>query len=56
MKIIRDLIRDHGMTLSQMENMMVSAAVDHAGGNISRAAAILGITRGQLSYRQKRID
>ncbi|MBN3804801.1 AAA domain-containing protein [Paraburkholderia sp. Ac-20336] len=53
--IVSELMRRHGVTLAQMERTMVSAAVDQAGGNASRAAAILGITRGQLAYRRKQL-
>jgi DNA-binding NtrC family response regulator len=43
-----------GLTLDQLEQLLLHYAVDQAGGNLSGAARILGITRPQLSYRLKR--
>jgi two-component system, NtrC family, response regulator HydG len=31
--------------------MLIEAAVERAGGNLSQAARMLGITRPQLAYR-----
>ncbi|MDE0157571.1 MAG: sigma 54-interacting transcriptional regulator [Gammaproteobacteria bacterium] len=41
--------------LLNFENALIKVAVDKAGGNISSAAATLGMTRGQLDYRLKKI-
>ncbi|MEM5427711.1 sigma 54-interacting transcriptional regulator [Cupriavidus oxalaticus] len=54
-EIVGGLMKDRGLTLEGMENTMVEAAIEHAGGNMSRAAALLGISRGQLLYRRKRL-
>lgn len=54
-EIVGALIKDRGLTLDDMENTMVEAAIAHSDGNMSRAAALLGITRGQLTYRRKRL-
>jgi DNA-binding NtrC family response regulator len=54
-EIIGGLIKDRALTLEDMENTMVEAAIAHADGNMSRAAALLGISRGQLLYRRKRV-
>ena len=43
------------MTLDQCEAMLIRAAVDKAGGNLSSAARILGLTRPQLAYRLGRL-
>jgi DNA-binding NtrC family response regulator len=43
------------MTLDQVEEMLLEAAVDKAGGNLSSAARMLGLTRPQLAYRLKRL-
>ncbi len=37
--------------LDEIEAMILSAAYEHTGGNLSRAARILGITREALRYR-----
>jgi len=52
--LVGDLMRRHNLTLAQMEKTMVDTAVELAAGNLSRAAAMLGISRGQLRYRQMR--
>ncbi|MES2256985.1 MAG: sigma 54-interacting transcriptional regulator [Pseudomonadota bacterium] len=54
--VVRQLVRQHGVTLADMENMLVRTAIDQSAGNASRAAAMLGITRGQLAYRQKKLS
>jgi len=43
------------MTLDQVEAMLLETAVDKAGGNLSSAARMLGLTRPQLAYRLKRL-
>jgi DNA-binding NtrC family response regulator len=43
------------MTLDEVEAMLLEAAVDKAGGNLSSAARMLGMTRPQLAYRLKRL-
>jgi two-component system response regulator HydG len=40
-----------GVPLDGIENMLIEAAVERAGGNLSQAARMLGITRPQLAYR-----
>ena len=42
-----------GMDLAGLERRMIDQALARAGGNKSRAAAALGITRAQLYYRLK---
>ncbi|WP_353190771.1 sigma-54-dependent Fis family transcriptional regulator [Pandoraea pnomenusa] len=52
--IAEDVVRQGMTSLPQMEEALVRAAVKQAGGNISRAAGLLGITRSQLDYRVKK--
>ncbi|MFC7518919.1 sigma 54-interacting transcriptional regulator [Herbaspirillum sp. GCM10030257] len=49
-----DQILCSGMSLQDMENMVLREAVMRCKGNLSGAARLLGITRPQLSYRLKR--
>lgn len=51
---LKDLIEtaiDDETPLEQIENLLIQRAVDRAGGNLSQAARILGMTRPQLAYR-----
>ncbi len=43
-----------GMRLEDVESALLAEAVNRAGGNLSQAARLLGLTRPQLSYRLKR--
>lgn len=45
-----DLV-DAGMDLETTERRMIARALEKAGGNKTRAAALLGISRAQLLYR-----
>ncbi len=47
-------ILDSGSSLEQVEARVLDHAVARAGGNLSEAARLLGLTRAQLAYRQKR--
>lgn len=49
------MLRD-GVALFDVENALVRAAVEKTGGNVSRAASLLGITRSQLDYRIKKLN
>ena len=58
--LVSDYLRDMGsaqpqavyrMILDEVEPAMIRAVLEHAGGNQSRAAAILGITRTTLRQR-----
>lgn len=42
---------DAGVDLETMERRMIAQALERSGGNKTRAAALLGITRAQLLYR-----
>lgn len=40
-----------GIDLDQLEKSLVEQALEHAGGNQTRAAALLGLNRDQVRYR-----
>ena len=42
-----------GRALPELESQVLDFAVAKAGGNLSEAARLLGLTRAQLAYRQK---
>ncbi|MCC7166825.1 MAG: sigma 54-interacting transcriptional regulator [Rhodospirillales bacterium] len=43
-----------GLSIEAFEDELMDAAVNRAGGNLARAARMLGLTRPQLAYRLKR--
>lgn len=45
-----------GLSLEEVENMVLREAVARCKGNLSGAARLLGMTRPQLSYRMKRCE
>ena len=45
-----------GISLEALETSLVRQALDQCGGNQTRAAAMLGISRDQLRYRMKKMD
>jgi transcriptional regulator of acetoin/glycerol metabolism len=47
-------ILDSGYSLDEIEARVLNHAVARARGNLSEAARLLGLTRAQLAYRQKR--
>ena len=47
------LMTEQGFSLPELERALYEAAVRRAGGNISAAARLLGLTRPQLAYRKK---
>ena len=49
------LLRQNGETLSTIEDAIVRASVEAAGGNVALAARELGLTRRQLAYRIEKI-
>jgi two-component system response regulator HydG len=48
------IIRRQEVSLGQIEDALLHAALDAARGNISKAANLLGITRAQMDYRTKK--
>lgn len=51
---VRVLDMEDGNPIMDFENALIRNAVERAGGNVSSAAAQLGMTRGQLDYRLKK--
>jgi len=45
-----------GLSLEELETSLVRQAVGRSGGNQTRAAELLGISRDQLRYRLKKIE
>ncbi|HEV2800678.1 MAG TPA: sigma-54 dependent transcriptional regulator [Pyrinomonadaceae bacterium] len=45
-----------GLSLEELEDSLVRQAVELSGGNQTRAAELLGISRDQLRYRLKKIE
>jgi len=46
----------HGLIMAETERAVVQTVLEHTGGNQSRAADILGITRTTLRNRIRRYD
>lgn len=44
-----------GLLLDEVENSLVEQAIESSGGNQTRAAELLGISRDQLRYRLKKL-
>jgi transcriptional regulator with GAF, ATPase, and Fis domain len=44
----------HHVDLDSLERRLMQVALRRAGGNLSQAARLLGITRPQLAYRLKK--
>jgi len=53
-KNLLDTIISSGISLDELENALISEAVDRSSGNLAGAARLLGMTRPQLQYRLKR--
>jgi transcriptional regulator with PAS, ATPase and Fis domain len=49
-----DHVLDKRIGLDDVETVLIDAAVKRAGGNLSSAARLLGISRAQIGYRLKR--
>ena len=47
-------VQEQGVSLDAIEDALIKAAVERTHGNISKAAALLGISRAQLDYRVKK--
>ena len=52
----RFVLPDEGISLEQVEMSLVRQALSRNGGNQTRAAALLGISRDQLRYRMKKLE
>ncbi|MFC5771910.1 sigma-54-dependent Fis family transcriptional regulator [Thauera sinica] len=51
-----DIVQHASVSLDVVENSLVKAAFSAAGGNMSKAAGLLGLTRAQLVYRVKKLE
>jgi len=49
-------IPDSGIALDEVERRLILQALDKAGGNVSRAARLLGLSRRTLQYRMEKIQ
>jgi two-component system, NtrC family, response regulator AtoC len=45
-----------GVSLDELETSLVRQAIERSGGNQTRAAELLGISRDQLRYRLKKLE
>jgi DNA-binding protein Fis len=45
-----------GVSLETVEMSLVRQAIERSGGNQTRAAELLGISRDQLRYRLKKLE
>jgi two-component system NtrC family response regulator len=45
-----------GVSLEEVEMSLVRQALERSGGNQTKAAELLGISRDQLRYRMKKLD
>ena len=54
--LAKEMIRKGNATLSDIEDAFVLAAISEAGGNISKAAQLLHVTRNQMDYRVKKLS
>jgi DNA-binding NtrC family response regulator len=50
------LLPTEGISLDEAEMSFVRQAIERSGGNQTRAAELLGISRDQLRYRLKKLD
>ena len=53
-RTIRPSLLSLGLSLEDMERRLIEEALKHTRGNISRAAALLKVSRGTLRYRIKK--
>jgi len=45
---------EQGFGLGELEEQMMALAMEHAGGNVTRAARMLGLSRATLDYRLRK--
>jgi len=49
-------IPENGLDLEQLERSLILRALDKSGGNVTRAARLLGLSRRTLQYRLEKIE
>jgi DNA-binding NtrC family response regulator len=52
----RFVLPNEGISLDEAELSFVRQAIQRSGGNQTRAAELLGISRDQLRYRLKKLE
>jgi DNA-binding protein Fis len=52
----RFVLPEEGIQLEETELSFVRQAIQRSGGNQTRAAELLGISRDQLRYRLKKLE
>ena len=52
----RFVLPEQGLSLDEAELSFVRQAIERSGGNQTRAAELLGISRDQLRYRLKKLE
>lgn len=52
----RFVLPDEGVPLERVEMSLVRQAISRCGGNQTRAATLLGISRDQFRYRLKKLE
>ena len=53
---IGQMLLDSGLRPQELNDQLIAAALDRAGGNVSAAAAVLGMTRAQVQYWKTKRD
>jgi DNA-binding NtrC family response regulator len=53
-EFVNDLL-DKKVSLEELENMVVKSAIERCEGNLCATARLLGISRAQIGYKQKKI-
>jgi len=51
---LADQLLENGCELAALEQVLIDRALDRAGGNVTRAARLLGLSRATLDYRLKK--
>ncbi len=54
--LIGDDEESPAFTLESLERRVIEEAVEHANGNLAKAARLLGLTRAQLAYRLQKTE
>jgi two-component system, NtrC family, response regulator HydG len=48
--------KNNPLTLDLLQQKVIEQAVEHSGGNLAKAARLLGLTRPQLAYRMQKLQ
>lgn len=55
LEALADQLLGRGCELAQLESVLIERAMGRAGGNVSQAAKLLGLSRATLDYRLKKL-